>query len=167
MLVYIRSMLPGMSKPGPDLEAAKRASTAQLLFKCARLVNERAIARVNARSDVPLLKASYTALFPHLDFVGVRVVDLAKKLGISKQAVSQTLAELCNLGVVELVPDPHDGRAKRARFTRRGGAALADGLAVLRGIEAELAAQIGEDRMRALHEALLALEAALTAEGAA
>lgn len=150
-------------RPSPDpaaLAASKRASTAQLLFKCARLVNERAMARVNARGG-PTLKAAYTALFPHLDFVGVRVVELARKLGISKQAVSQTLGELVEQGIVELVPDPDDGRAKRARFTRRGAEAIGDGLAVLRTLEAELAAEIGGPRMAALHEALLALEAAL------
>lgn len=154
-----------MTKGGPDLEGQKRASTAQLLFKCARMVNERAMARVNARAGAPLLKASYTALFPHLDFAGVRVVELARRLGISKQAVSQTLAELCEQGIVELVADPEDGRAKLARFTRRGAAAIVDGLGVLRGIEAELRAEIGAARMDALHEALLALEAALTREG--
>lgn len=142
-----------------DFAANKRASVSQLLFKCARLVNERAMARVNARGQV--LKASYTALFPHLDFVGVRVVELAQRLGISKQAVSQTLAELVAQGIVELLPDPNDGRAKLARFTRRGGEAIGEGLAVLRAIEAELAAKIGAQRMAALHDALLALEAAL------
>ena len=156
-----------MARRTPDraaLEAAKRASTAQLLFKCARLVNERAMARVNARAGAPLLKASYTALLPHLDFTGVRVVDLAQRLGISKQAVSQTLAELCDQGIVELVPDPADDRAKRARFTRRGAEAIAEGLAVLRELEAEVTAEIGAPRMDALHDALLALEAALTGE---
>lgn len=148
-----------------DLAAQKRASTAQLLFKCARLVNERAMERVNARAGAPLLKASYTALLPHLDFTGVRIVDLAHRLGISKQAVSQTLAELVAQGVVELVPDPDDGRAKRARFTRRGAEAIADGLAVLREIEAELAAEIGAARMQALHDALIALEAVLVRDG--
>ena len=42
-------------RPSPDpaaLAASKRASTAQLLFKCARLVNERAMARVNARAGM-------------------------------------------------------------------------------------------------------------------
>jgi len=143
------------------LAASKRASTAQLLFKCARLVNERAMARVNAGAGGRVLKAAYTALFPHLDFRGVRVVALAQRLGISKQAVSQTLAELVEQGIVELVPDPADGRAKLARFTRRGAEAIGHGLAVLRGLEAELAAEIGAGRMAALHDALLALEAAL------
>ena len=102
-----------MARRGVDtaaLAVKKRASVAQLLFKCARLVNERAMARVNARTGGRVLKAAYTALFPHLDFVGVPVASLAHKLGISKQAVSQTLAELARQGIVELVADPDDGR---------------------------------------------------------
>lgn len=148
-----------------DLETAKRASVAQLLFKVARLVNERAIARIAAEGSAPILKASYTALLPHLDFDGVRVVDLAKKVGVSKQAVSQTVAELVAHGVVELVPDPDDGRAKRARFTRKGAEAIAHGLSVLRTIEDELAAAIGTSSMDTLHGTLLRLETALAVDG--
>jgi len=150
-----------MARRPADLEEAKRASFAQLLFKCARLVNERAMARVNHEAGFSALKQSYTNLFPHLDFEGVRVVELSTKLDISKQAVSQTLAELAALGVVELVPDPDDGRAKLARFTKRGGRALAQGLGVLRTIEDELEEAIGSTHTRALHRALLALEAEL------
>lgn len=146
------------AKTRADLEARKRENTPQLLFKCARLVNELAIARIDSAAGVPTLKASYTALFPHLDFEGVRVVELARKVGVTKQAVSQTLAELVEHGVVELVPDPEDRRAKRARFTKKGADAIAHGLSVLAGIERELAAKIGPAEMGVLNEVLLRIE---------
>jgi DNA-binding MarR family transcriptional regulator len=143
------------------LEARKRASALQLLFKCARLANERAMARVNQRAGRPLLKGAHTALLPHLSYEGIRVVELARRLEISKQAVSQTLAEMSEAGVVELSADPQDGRAKLVRLTARGAASIAHGLSVLEALERELASEIGEPRMRALHDALLALEHAL------
>lgn len=143
------------------LETMKRKSVAQLLFKCARLLNERAIARVNQSAGAPKLRPSHTNLFPHIDFEGVRVTELARRLDISKQAVSQTVAELEEQGVVELLVDPKDARAKLVRFTRKGAEAIAHGLSVLRELELELKAQIGEHHMRALHRALLAAESAL------
>ncbi|MDF3068525.1 MAG: hypothetical protein K0R38_4126 [Polyangiaceae bacterium] len=145
-----------------DFESKKRQSVAQLLFKCARLVNERAIERVNRESGPnPPLRASHTALFPHLTAEGVRGADLAKKLGVTKQAVSQLVAELEYWGVVEQVEDPKDGRAKLVRFTPKGEQGLLQGLAVLGALESELSDKIGKRRMQELHTALLALEKAL------
>ena len=54
-----------------------------------------------------------------------------------------------------------DARAKLVRFTKKGTGAIAHGLSVLAELERELAAKIGERKMHALHEALLATEAAL------
>src|SRR6185295_7105488 len=125
------------------LEAAKRASTGQLLLKCARLWDEVAIARVNREAkarglDMPALRPAHTKLFPHFDFAGARRVTIADRLGVTKQAVSQWISELEEMKVVELVPDPDDARAKRVRFTRRGLEGIHHGLTVLRGIEDEL-----------------------------
>lgn len=144
-----------------EFEALKRQSVAQLLFKCARLVNERAIARVNERGTGPGLRASHTALFPHLSAEGARGAELAKKLGVTKQAVSQLVTELEEWGVVEQIADPQDGRAKLVRFSKKGEQAMLQGLAVLNELEAELSDKIGKRRMQELHTALLALEKAL------
>src|SRR4051812_8197528 len=155
-----------MTKPpsDPALEARKRASVAQLLFKCARLLNERALARVNEQPNAIPLRPSHTNLLPHLDFEGVRITELARRLDISKQAVSQAIAELELMDVVETIPDPSDGRARLARFTDKGKLAILQGLSVLREIETEMERSIGKAKFEALHEALLALESTLEPE---
>jgi DNA-binding MarR family transcriptional regulator len=145
-----------MTHSHDELEARKRASTAQLLFKCARIVNERAIERLRAETGLPV-RAAHTLLFPHLDLEGVRLTELAEKLGVSKQAVGQLVDELEQMGAVERVADPRDGRAKLIRIGERGGRGMLDGLAVLGEIERELACAIGDRRFAALHEALLVL----------
>ena len=152
-----------MAKLPPDsaFETRKRESVAQLLFKCARLVNERAIAKVNEQPHPIRLRTSHTNLFPHLDFDGVRITELARRLDISKQAISQTIAELELMDVVETIPDPSDGRARLARFTEKGKLAIQQGLAVLRELEVEIENSIGHAKFNALHEALLALELVL------
>jgi DNA-binding MarR family transcriptional regulator len=89
------------------------------------------------------------------------VTELAERLGVTKQAVSQALDDLEQLGIVERVADPADARARLVRFTERGRAGLLDGLAILRELEAECAAAIGASRMAELRRALIALDAHL------
>jgi DNA-binding MarR family transcriptional regulator len=149
-------------------EAARDAATLQLLFKAARLANERALARVAASAPAgPRVRPAHTALFPHLDFEGIRLTDLAARVGVTKQAVGQLVDDLAELGMVERVSDPDDSRAKRIRFSRRGQAALMHGLGVLGEIQEELAAAVGARRMRELHATLELVIAALEQGGAA
>ncbi len=134
-----------------ELEQQKSASTLQLLFKAARLLNEHALARTE--SDVEL-RAAHTALVPHIDLEGTRLVELARRVGTSKQAVGQLVDDLEALGTCERVADPNDGRAKLIRFSAKGRRQLLDGLSLLRQIEAELARELGERRMQQLKRTL-------------
>ncbi len=141
-------------------ETARDEATLQLLFKAARVANERALARVAADAPAPAVRAAHTALFPHLDFDGIRLTDLASRVGVTKQAVGQLVDDLVAAGMVERVSDPTDKRAKRIRFSRRGYAGLMQGLSVLRDIEASLKSALGARRMREFHETLkLVIEA--------
>ncbi|MBS2011539.1 MAG: MarR family transcriptional regulator [Deltaproteobacteria bacterium] len=141
----------------PEVEAAKRANVLQVLFKCARLVNERAIDRVNDDAGRRLLRPAVTNLLPHISFEGTPISEIAKRIGVTKQAVSKLVAELEAEGTVELVPHPDDGRAKLVRFTPAGAKAIMHGLGILGGIEEELAREVGAAKLRALHETLLAM----------
>ena len=147
-------------------EVFRDAATLQHLFKASRLVNERALARAASEQPHPPVGAAHTALFPHLDFEGIRLTDLAARVGVTKQAVGQLVDDLAALGMVERVADPTDKRAKRVRFSRRGHAALLHGIGVLRALEDELAAAVGRRRMRDLHETLKLVIAALEGRGA-
>ncbi|HSS40796.1 MAG TPA: MarR family transcriptional regulator [Polyangia bacterium] len=118
------------------------------------MANQRGLARASAGAPSPPVGAAHTALFPHLDFEGIRLTDLAAKVGVTKQAVGQLVDDLARLGMVERIADPADKRAKLIRFSRRGYAALMHGLGVLRDLEQALAAAVGARRMRELHETL-------------
>ena len=130
-----------------------RASFGQVLLKAARLYNELAIARVQRERD-PRIRLAHTTLFPHLSLSGIRPTDLAKRVGVSKQAVAPLVDDLLDWGMLERVDDPADGRAWLVRLTPEGGAAILDGLKILGGIEAKLRAELGDERMSALHGAL-------------
>ncbi|HEX6240134.1 MAG TPA: MarR family transcriptional regulator [Polyangiales bacterium] len=147
-----------------QLSADKRASTLQVLFKVARLLDEEALRRVGQKQGAPRLRRAHTGLLPHIDLGGTRVTDLADRLGVSKQAVSQLVDDLEGWGVVTREADPDDARARRVVFTPRGRAGLLEGLAVLRTLEAELTRAIGAPAMQGLREGLLALHDRLSTE---
>ncbi|MEX2205371.1 MAG: MarR family transcriptional regulator [Myxococcota bacterium] len=135
-------------------------SAGHLLLKAARLLNERATARVREVARVEF-RTPHTALLPHIDFAGTRLTELAARVGTSKQAVGELVAELEELGFLRRDPDPADARARLVRFTAHGRRALLHGLSILSQIEAELAAEIGAARMDRLRADLERLIGAL------
>jgi DNA-binding MarR family transcriptional regulator len=142
------------------LEAEKAKRTVQLLFKAARLLNERAIARIRLRTDEPV-RVTHTTVLPHVDLAGTRLTELARRLGVTKQAAGQLVDELEEMGFLERVADPDDARAKLVRYSKKGQAAMLEGLQVLGEIEAEMRDVVGEAKMRAMHEALAAVIASV------
>ncbi|MDX2020699.1 MAG: helix-turn-helix domain-containing protein [Deltaproteobacteria bacterium] len=142
------------------LAVAKNASWAQVLFKCARLLNERALALLQKRTKQHV-RPSHTALFPHIDLQGTRPGVLAERVGISKQAVGQLVEELVEMGLLEQVADPADGRARLVMFSARGKKGLLMGLAMLGELEAQLGNVIGTADAKHMHATLLRLLAAL------
>lgn len=98
-------------------------------------------AAARARISAGLMDAGFTDLLPaHLMVLqypgpdGERPSTLARRAGMSKQAMNQLLSSLEQLGYIERVQDERDGRARAVRVTRRGARAIA----TIRGIVAEL-----------------------------
>ena len=138
-------------------EEAKRRSLGQVLLRCARRYEERTLARLSAELGAEV-RRSHTALFPHIDLEGTRITELARRVGISKQAVGQLVDELEEMGALERVPDPRDGRAKLVRFVEAG---LHEGLGALALTQRELTERLGARAIEELHEGLLGLMEAL------
>ncbi len=135
-------------------------STFELLFRAARLVNERAIGSLQARGGTRL-RIAHTALFPHITDTGVRITALAERMGVTKQAIGPLVDDLEAEGVVERVDDPTDARAKLVRWTKQGHRALREGLGVLAALERDLAKDVGAKRLADLADTLERLIAAV------
>ena len=73
---------------------------------------------------------------------------------MSRQAIHQSLRELINVGLVELVPDPDDGRAKLARLSKIGAPIQLMALEILGELEEQLGERIGKRRVQQLRAAL-------------
>lgn len=142
-----------------ELNEEIEASFGQTLLRCARLFDEEALARLAARGVA--VRPAHTRLFPHLAPGGTRLGELARKLGVTKQAVGQLVEELRAEGLLELVPDPEDGRARLVRVTAAGRDAIRGGLRALGDVERELTARVGEAAIARAGRALGELTRAL------
>jgi len=138
-----------------ELRKLQNDSLTFVLIRCGQLLNDRGMARVNAEAGKPLMRESHTRLIPHLRAPeGIRVTELARKVGITKQAVHQLVADMLKLGILRIEADPDDARARRVSLTEAGLAALIQGTQQLVEIDREIAAQIGKTDVKTLHRLL-------------
>lgn len=110
------------------------------------------------------LKSSLATIMSHISFSGTRLVDIAHKRGMTKQAVGQLANEIEALGYIKRIPDPHDGRAKNLVFTESGTQLIHDYTAAVKEIENEYSLMLGEEKCKALIDLLLELSTVLQIE---
>jgi DNA-binding MarR family transcriptional regulator len=112
------------------------------------------LARRVAETDYSDIRITHGCVFGNIDPEGSRLTDLAERAHMTKQSVGEIVTELGQLGYLERVPDPDDGRAKIIRLTERGRAAQALGRELIDEIEQDWAERFGAERVAALREAL-------------
>jgi DNA-binding MarR family transcriptional regulator len=117
------------------------------------------------------LYTSHTAVVPNLPEGGLRLGDLAERLGFSVQRAAQLVQQLQRAGYVELSADESDRRAKRVRYSARGHRLIRDSHEIHSELWQEFADRVGaaaaEDvasSIRTLHEMLVGPGRALLLE---
>lgn len=101
----------------------------------------------------------------HIADEGSRITELAELAQMSKPAIVYLVNDLEQLGYVERVPDPADGRAKLVRMTERGVRAQRAGREIVVRIERDWAELIGREDFDAMIDLLGRLHEALWPEG--
>ncbi|MFT5576262.1 MAG: DNA-binding MarR family transcriptional regulator [Bermanella sp.] len=87
--------------------------------------------------------------------VGInRPAQLARNLGVSRQAIHQLLQGMKEDGVLELAPDPSDKRAKVVQFSAASEGIRKAAESAISAIENELAERIGKQVFENLKMAL-------------
>ncbi|MBF5090988.1 winged helix-turn-helix transcriptional regulator [Novosphingobium sp. NBM11] len=86
----------------------------------------------------------------------VRPSDIARNLGISRQAIHRTLSQMIDLGIVTLEPDPDDRRHMVVSLTETGKRMRQDAQQAMDALSEQIAGALGQDRFENM---LAALEA--------
>lgn len=135
-----------MKKQLKALQEARRTGIGRLLLMARRDFMARLVRKMGDRVDTGFLHAS-GALLPFIDIEGTRSVELARRMGISKQAVGKLVRELEEAGFLMRVADDADGRAFLVRFTDAGIAYLLDMHDAISQIEREYETLVGGEQM--------------------
>lgn len=105
-------------------------------------------------NDGPSLTRAESFVIANMAAGETKASNIARNLGVSRQAVSQLLAELSERGIVVVTEDPADRRSRIARLhpdLENEGDVCAR---IFKALEAELEGRIGPRRMKGLYEAL-------------
>lgn len=129
------------------------------LLDDAREIWQEDLRRSLERRQSPLLGAG-AELLGHISLAGISQSLLAERLGLTKQAVQQTLDQLEKTGLVRRAPDPVDRRAKYIVLTETGLYALEARREAEREVERLWRDEIGKKRFDRLRRTLLRIAAA-------
>jgi DNA-binding MarR family transcriptional regulator len=77
-----------------------------------------------------------------------RPSDIARRLGVSRQAIHVTLNSMIDLDMVELVDDPDSKRVKVVKLTAVGAAMRVDARTGMRLMLTELISRLGKKRVQ-------------------
>lgn len=80
----------------------------------------------------------------------VRPSDIARNLGVSRQAVHNTIGQMVKLGIVQLEPDPDDRRHMIVALTDLGARMRKDAQRAMDALTEQVAARIGQKAFDAL-----------------
>ena len=114
-----------------------------------------------AAADFGDVRPAHFTVFQHIPPEGIRLTALADAALMTKQSMGYLVDDLEALGYVERMPDPTDRRAKVVWLTARGRAVEETVRKVIRQMEADWAARLGQEEYRHLTRLLRALIALL------
>lgn len=109
----------------------------------------------------------YLNVFRLMDCGGTRPTTLARRAGMTPQAMSELVGYLEQHGYVRRVPDPADGRGRVVIFADRGTRAAEISAAYFAGLEARWVGIVGADGIQGVKSTLTQILADLSADNTA
>ena len=129
----------------------------KLLWNAIQVDFERALTAAGFHDLAP----AHRVVMATIAFDGARITEMAERARITRQAMSQLVSELEDLGYVERIADPSDRRAKLVMLTDHGRAAVDVAVEALHRLEREWTRKLGRERMRELRASLEEIGATL------
>lgn len=126
---------------------------AQLLVRAQQWVNLGVVRLMRERGHVRL-SAAQLAFLSNLDCGSTHAAAVARRMGVTRQAIYRQTRELQALGILALEDDPERGNQRMIRITPQGSLAINDARACVAEVEAELARRVGDRTFDQLRRAL-------------
>ena len=136
-----------------EIRAHRETVFLRLLIRVSQIETIELVEKLHARGHGRVQRAHITVL-GNIHTEGTRLVELARRLGVTRQAASQMVQQIEQRGFLERTSDPEDGRAVLVRHTRAGRALLLDALSLMDEIEAGYADLVGVKAMGQMKQAL-------------
>jgi DNA-binding MarR family transcriptional regulator len=99
-------------------------------------------------------RIAHVNLTRNLDVEGTRLTELARRASMSKQAMGELVDQCVELGLVDRIADPSDGRARIVMFTPAGLSWLDAFRDAVDVAEHEMCAELGKTTMDAILKGL-------------
>lgn len=110
------------------------------------------------------IRPAHNLVFGTLYSEGSRASDMAARAGITKQSMGEVVRDLVDLGILEMRPDPEDGRAKLVTYTEYGETVIGGGRRHLAELEDRFERAFGADMYAAAREVLSRMAEVLAGE---
>lgn len=138
----------------PDLERPHFEPFIALVDKAARVLRVDMLRHAH-RSGFTEIGDAHNAVFATLPPEGARASDMAARSGITRQSMGEVVRDMARLGMVEMVPDPSDRRAKIVRYTDYGRTVAQTGFTHILAVEDQLRDEFGDDDLATTRRVLL------------
>jgi DNA-binding MarR family transcriptional regulator len=136
-----------------EIRAHRETVFLRLLLRVSQIETMDLVEQLHGRGHGEVQRAHISVL-GNIDTEGTRLVELARRLGVTRQAASQMVQEIERRGYLERASDPDDARAVRVRHTPEGRALLLDALGLMDEIETGYADLVGDRAMEQMRRAL-------------
>lgn len=138
---------------GKSLPQVGRKPLIALVDRANRALQADMVRRAHAEGHVEV-KPAHKAVFGTLPEDGARAADMAERAGITRQSMGEVVREMVGLGLLEMRPDPADGRAKLVTYSDHGKSVASDGYRHLIELEERFAEEFGEQEYAVVRDAL-------------
>lgn len=118
------------------------ANLRQRLLRASRAVNTDIVEKLHARGFHEL-RSTHTALLSNLELGGSNLTNVARRAGITKQAMGRLADELTRLNYITRTRDKADRRIINLEFTQTGLDLMQQSFEIMDGIEKQCAARMG------------------------
>jgi DNA-binding MarR family transcriptional regulator len=133
----------------------RHANIGRLLNNAVRRFEARVLELMSARGHAET-RIAHVGLTRNLDVEGTRLTELARRASMSKQAMGELVDQCVELGLVDRIPDPSDGRARIVKFTSAGLIWLDAFRDAVDVAEREMRAELGKASMETILKGLAA-----------